>query len=173
MANKGLEVIEAVGLFGFPPEKIKIVIHPQSIVHSMLRLKNGAVYAQLSKPDMRLPIYDALCWPETEGSSYGSLDFNSLSLSFENCDFERFPMLALAYQALNTSPLHPTAYNAANEVAVEAFLKHEIGFLEIPRIVGYVLSKSSAGELFNDIEAVLAIDREGRKLALEYIENRS
>jgi len=172
MANKGLEVIEAAGLFRFPPEKIKVVIHPQSIVHSMLRLKNGAVYAQMSQPDMRLPIHDALFWPETKSSSYGNLNFDPLVINFEKCDFERFPMLALAYQALKAGPLIPALYNAANEVAVDAFLKGKIGFLEIPRIVEYVLNQSSGEKLYG-IEAVLAMDNEGRNLATEFIENRS
>ena len=174
MANKGLEVIEMAGFFGFPPDKIRVVIHPQSIVHSMLRLKNGAVYAQMSKPDMRLPIFDALCWPETKTSSYGNLDYDSLVLNFEKCDFERFPMLALAYEALKAAPLAPILYNAANEIAVAAFLKDKIAFLEIPRIVGYVLNQSKPyGKELNDIEAVLAVDSAGRKLAEEYIANRS
>ena len=188
MANKGLEVMEAAGLFGFPPEKIKVVIHPQSIIHSMLRLKNGAVYAQMSQPDMRLPIHDALFWPETKTSSYGILDFDSLVINFEKCDFERFPMLALAYQALKAGALLPAVYNAANEIAVEAFLKGETGFLEIPRIVEYVLSQSSPDvstepstrqasgtdeETPFEIDAVLAMDRKGRELAAKYIESRS
>jgi 1-deoxy-D-xylulose-5-phosphate reductoisomerase len=140
----------------------------------MIRLKNGAVYAQMSKPDMKLPIYDALCWPETITSSYGSLNFDSLVINFEKCDFGRFPMLALAYQALEGGHLLPVLYNAANEIAVEAFLKGKIGFLEIPRIVGYVLSQSSPeGEGADEVETVLAKDREGRKLAAEYIKNWS
>jgi len=171
LANKGLEVIEAAGLFGFSPDKIKVVIHPQSIIHSMLRLKNGAVYAQMSQPDMRLPIHDALFWPETKSSSYGNLNFDSLVLNFEKCDFQRFPMLALAYQALRAGPLFPAVYNAANEVAVEAFLKGKIGFLEIPRIVEYVLSQSLE-ENSNGIEAVLAMDKIGRELAVSFIKNR-
>ena len=171
MANKGLEVIEAAYLFGFPPEKIKVVIHPQSIVHSMVRLKNGAVYAQMSKPDMRLPIHDALCWPETEESSFGVLDFgatgfDSLSLSFEKPDFERFPMLALAYKALEDGTCLPVAYNAANEIAVEAFFAGKIGFLEISLLVGYVLGKCMPKiEGAKSIEDVLSLDREAREIA--------
>jgi len=173
MANKGLEVIEAAGLFDLPDEKIKVTIHPQSIVHSMARLKNGAVYAQMSHPDMRLPIHDALFWPETKTSSHGNLDLDSLVLNFEKCDFKRFPMLALAYEALNKGPQFPAVYNAANEVAVEAFLANEIAFLEIPGIVGYALSRNIGGGDFTGIEAVLAVDRQARKLTAEYIANRS
>lgn len=174
LANKGLEVIEAACLFGIPPPKIKVVIHKQSIVHSMVRLLNGAVYAQMSKPDMRLPIHDALCWPETEKSPFGVLDFSSLSLDFESCDFSRFPMLALAFEALEKGPDFPIVYNAANEEAVEAFLKGRIRFLEIPRIVRYVLDKSSngvskPGTVSFSMEDVLKADGEGRKLALDFI----
>jgi 1-deoxy-D-xylulose-5-phosphate reductoisomerase len=135
LANKGLEVIEAAVYFSFPPDKISVVIHPQSIVHSMVRLCDGAVYAQMSKPDMRLAIHSALTWPGTERSSFGALSFDSLALNFEKPDFERFPMLALAYKTLKGSPLLPVLYNAANEAAVEAFFKGKIGFLDIPRIV--------------------------------------
>jgi 1-deoxy-D-xylulose-5-phosphate reductoisomerase len=177
LANKGLEVIEAALLFGFPPDKIKAAIHPQSIVHSMVRLKDGAVYAQMSKPDMRLPIHEALTWPQTVYSPFGVLDFTSLSLTFEKPDLEKFPMLALAYRVLSGGELLSIAYNAANEIAVEAFLKEKIKFLEIPRIVGYVLDKSmlvysssaDSGENLESIEAVLAADREARKVAEDFI----
>jgi 1-deoxy-D-xylulose-5-phosphate reductoisomerase len=170
LANKGLEVIEAAGLFGFPPEKIKVTIHPQSIVHSMIRLKNGAIYAQMSNPDMKLPIHDALYWPETEYSPFGILDFDSLSLSFEKCDFEKFRMLPLAYKALEEGPPFPTVYNAANETAVKAFFEGIIGFLEIPCVVGYVLDHSFWSRKESDtIEAVLNRDKEARELAWEFI----
>jgi len=170
MANKGLEVIEAVGLFGFPPEKIKVVIHPQSVVHSMIRLADGAVYAQMSKPDMRLPIHEALFWPETEHTTLGALDFDTLSLTFEKPDLERFPMLALAYEALSGGPMLPVVFNAANEVAVEAFLRERIGFTEIPRLVAYALAHSFPGEGGAEtIEAVLDWDREARALAEGYL----
>jgi 1-deoxy-D-xylulose-5-phosphate reductoisomerase len=169
LANKGLEVIEAAGLFGFPPEKIKVAIHPQSVVHSMVRLKDGAVYAQMSKPDMRLPIHEALTWPETVCSPFGVLDFTSLSLTFEKPDLERFPMLALAYRSLSGGEFLSVAYNAANETAVEAFLKEKIKFLEISRIVGYVLKNVNSGESFESIGAILAADREARKMAEDFV----
>jgi len=164
MANKGLEFIEAAGLFGLPPEKIKVVIHPQSIVHSMIRLKDGAVYAQMSNPDMRLPIHDALSWPNVEYSPFGTLDFDCLTLNFEKCDFEKFPMLDLAFKALAGGNLLPAVYNAANEAAVEAFLKGRIGFLEIPRIVGYVIGADWEQQPLT-IETVLERDRDARRLA--------
>jgi 1-deoxy-D-xylulose-5-phosphate reductoisomerase len=170
LANKGLEVIEAAGLFGFPPEKIRVAIHPQSIVHSMVRLKDGAVYAQMSKPDMRLPIHEALFWPETIYSPFGVLDFASLSLTFEKPDLEKFPMLALAYRSLSGGRHLSIAYNAANETAVEAFLKEKINFLEIPRIVGYVVGNSNAsGTSLESIDTILAADRAARKMAEDLI----
>ena len=172
LANKGLEVIEAAVYFGFPPEKIKVVVHPQSILHSMIRLNDGAVYAQMSKPDMRLVIHDALTWPETVYSPFGVLDFDSLSLDFEKPDFERFPMLALAYDALRGGPSLPAVYNAANEIAVEAFFREKIGFLEIPRIVEYVLSESRSQES-ETIETVLEQDKKARELAEKFINNLS
>jgi 1-deoxy-D-xylulose-5-phosphate reductoisomerase len=187
LANKGLEVIEAVRFFGFPPEKIKVLIHPQSIVHSMVRVKDGAVYAQLSKPDMRHPIYCALHWPEIAPSSFGALDFHGLSLDFENPDTLRFPMLSLAYAACQDN-LHPAAYNAANESAVEAFLEGRISFLEIPRIVEYVLSNriwSETNRQSDRLQAVgdhlqvvglkeiLEADKTARNLAFEFIRRKT
>jgi 1-deoxy-D-xylulose-5-phosphate reductoisomerase len=172
LANKGLEVIEAAGYFDLPPDKIKAAVHPQSIVHSMIRLKNGAVYAQLSRPDMRLTIHDALTWPETVCSPFGTIDFDSLRLDFEKPDFDRFPMLALAYEALKGGPLLPAAYNAANEIAVEAFLKGKITFLEIPALTGYVIYhcrlRPNEGRT---IDKILELDREARGLAAEYVKN--
>ena len=139
----------------------------------MIRLTDGAIYAQLSKPDMRLPIHDALCWPETVVSSFGTLDFDSLCLNFEKCDTIRFPMLALAYKALKGGPLLPVAYNAANEIAVGAFLGEKICFLEIPRVVEYVLNCGIPGSDEDDtIETVLEKDKKARELALEYIHSK-
>jgi 1-deoxy-D-xylulose-5-phosphate reductoisomerase len=147
----------------------------------MVRLKDGAVYAQMSKPDMRLPIHEALSWPATEYSPFGVLDFTSLSLSFEKPDLERFPMLALAYKALSGGQILSIAYNAANETAVEAFLKGKIKFLEIPRVVGYVLDNSpragssadSLGGSLESIEAILAADRKARKTAENLIGSKN
>jgi 1-deoxy-D-xylulose-5-phosphate reductoisomerase len=176
LGNKGLEVIEAVRLFGFPPETVQVVVHPQSIVHSMVKLKDGAVYAQMSRPDMRLPIHEALYWPETAPSPFGVLDFGGLALSFENPDTRRFPMLALAYEACRRGPLCPAAYNAANEEAVAAFLGGKAGFLEIPRIVEYVINRdfqgsfdTGPGEREFTIGEVLEADKKARELAREFI----
>ena len=161
MANKGLEVIEAAVLFNLPPEKIKVVIHPQSIIHSMIRMKNGAVYAQLSRPDMRLPIQEALYWPEAGQTDFGRLDFNSLSLEFYPPDTEKFPLLALAYEAVKKGGLYPCAYNGANEAAVAAFLEGRIGFLDIGCVTRNVLDKDWTGEPEN-IAQVLEADRRAK-----------
>ncbi|GHU69783.1 1-deoxy-D-xylulose 5-phosphate reductoisomerase [Spirochaetia bacterium] len=170
MANKGLEVIEAVRLFDMPPEKIKVVVHPQSVVHSMVRMKDGAVYAQLSRPDMRLPIHEALFWPETAPSPFGALNFDALTLEFEKPDEEKFPMLPLAYEAARLGGLYPCVYNGANEAAVEAFFAEKAGFLDISRIVEYVLSKRWNTDTL-DMGSILEADRMARDLAKEFIEN--
>jgi 1-deoxy-D-xylulose-5-phosphate reductoisomerase len=166
MANKGLEVIEAARLFDMAPENIKVLVHPQSVVHSLVRMKDGAVYAQLSRPDMRLPIQGALFWPETAHSPFGVLDFENLTLEFENPDEEKVPLLPLAYEAARLGGLYPCVYNGANEAAVEAFFAEKAGFLDIPRVVGYVLGKNwNTGEA--DMESILEADRMARDLALE------
>jgi 1-deoxy-D-xylulose-5-phosphate reductoisomerase len=181
MANKGLEVLEAAHLFGLGPEKIKVVIHPQSIVHSMIRMKDGAVYAQLSRPDMRLPIHHALYWPEKasvpskEGrGGFGRLDFDSLSkeginLEFYPPDTEKFPLLAYAYEAARKGGLYPCAYNAANEVAAAAFLDGRIGFLDIARVTGYVLSRDWIGKP-DTLAGVMSADKRARIMAEEELE---
>jgi 1-deoxy-D-xylulose-5-phosphate reductoisomerase len=174
LANKGLEVIEAVRLFNMPPEKIKVLVHPQSVVHSMVRMKDGAVYAQLSRPDMRLPIHEALYWPELTSSPFGALDFRGLTLEFEEPDGEMFPMLGLAYEAARKGGLYPCVYNGANEAAAAAFLSGRLGFLDIPRIVDYVLTRdwnSPEGGEPMDISSVLAADKEARERAGEYIKH--
>ncbi|GHV13695.1 1-deoxy-D-xylulose 5-phosphate reductoisomerase [Spirochaetia bacterium] len=169
MANKGLEVIEAVRLFEMPPEKIRVLVHPQSVVHSMVRMKDGAVYAQLSRPDMRLPIHEALFWPEVMPSPFGVLDFDSLTLEFEKPDGEKFPMLPLAYEAARLGGLYPCVYNGANEAAVEGFFAGKAGFLDIPLIVEYVLNKRwNTGVL--DMESIREADNIARDLANEFIE---
>ncbi|MDR3115375.1 MAG: 1-deoxy-D-xylulose-5-phosphate reductoisomerase, partial [Treponema sp.] len=177
LANKGLEVIEAAGLFNMPPEKITVVIHPQSIVHSMARLKDGAVYAQLSRPDMRLPIHNALYYPDCTPCSWGHLDFSGgLTLDFEPPDFEAFPMLSLAYEAAKRGRLYPAAYNAANEAAAAAFLTKKIGFLDIFRVVGYVLERdwNAAGNLESPeaLQIILEADEKARKTANMFISER-
>ncbi|MCL2243749.1 MAG: 1-deoxy-D-xylulose-5-phosphate reductoisomerase [Treponema sp.] len=168
MANKGLEIIEACVLFNMPPEKIKVVIHPQSIVHSMVRLCNGALYTQASIPDMRHPIHDALYWPETKPSSLESLSFDSLTLEFEKPDTEKFPMLNLARKAAQYGALFPCAYNAANEEAVAAFLNGRIRFTDIPKVTEYALEADWSLK-YDDLETVLKADNEARERALSFI----
>jgi 1-deoxy-D-xylulose-5-phosphate reductoisomerase len=170
MANKGLEIIEAAAFFNLPPEKIKVVIHPQSVVHSMISLRNGAIYAQLSKPDMRHPIHDALYWPEIRPCGGPEvLNFDSLTLEFEKPDTERFPMLNLAREAARRGGLCPCVYNAANEAAVTAFLNGKIGFLDIPRITDHVLSGNHASDA-DDLKSILKADADARRKAGGYIE---
>jgi 1-deoxy-D-xylulose-5-phosphate reductoisomerase len=171
MANKGLEIIEACALFDMPTEKIKVVIHPQSIVHSMIRLCNGIVYAQLSKPDMRHPVHDALYWPETSPANLDILDFDSLVLEFEKPDLNKFPMLTLAWEAAKKGGLYTCAYNAANEEAVSAFLNQKAGFLDIPKITEHVLESDWTLD-YNDKETVLEADLLARGKAVNFIADR-
>jgi 1-deoxy-D-xylulose-5-phosphate reductoisomerase len=172
MANKGLEIIEACALFNMPEEKIKVTTHPQSIVHSMIRLCNGVIYAQFSKPDMRHPIHDALYWPKTAPLDLEALSFDSLTLEFEKPDLDKFPMLKLAREAAKLGGLFPCAYNAANEEAVAAFLNQKISFLDIPVITGFVLEKDWALN-YSDRETVLKADADARSTAAVFIKKKA
>jgi 1-deoxy-D-xylulose-5-phosphate reductoisomerase len=168
MANKGLEIIEACVFFNMPGEKIKVVIHPQSIVHSMIRLCNGVIYAQLSKPDMRHPIHDAIYWPVTTPSTLETINFDSLTLEFSKPDPDKFPMLKYAWEAAKRGELYPCAYNAANETAVTAFLEQKIEFLDIPKITEHILQADwTCGNL--DLETVLKADADARQRADSFI----
>jgi 1-deoxy-D-xylulose-5-phosphate reductoisomerase len=165
MMNKGLELIEAHHLFGLAPERIEIVIHPQSVVHSLVAYVDGSVLAQLGPPDMRTPIAYALAWPERMKWPAPRLDLVQIgTLTFEAPDMERFPALGLARQALSAGGSAPTVLNAANEVAVGAFLASRIGFLDIARVVESALervSKPSMDSLFE----VQTVDCEARNFA--------
>jgi 1-deoxy-D-xylulose-5-phosphate reductoisomerase len=169
MMNKGLEVIEARWLFDMPAEKIAVNIHPQSIIHSMVEYRDGCVMAQLGVPDMKAPIAYALTYPERVATGVSPLDLTTLSgLSFFKPDTVRFPSLGLAYQALQGGESMPAVMNAANEVAVEAFLASRIRFTEIP----VVIEKTMAGHdshAFSTIEDVLHADRWGRGRAREIL----
>jgi len=168
MANKGLEIIEACVLFNMASEKIKVVIHPQSIVHSMIRLCNGVIYAQLSKPDMRHPIHDAIYYPVTTKSTLEPISFDSLTLEFSKPDTEKFPMLTYAWSAAKHGGLYPCAYNAANEIAVTAFIEQKIKFTDIPKITEHVLQVDwTCGNL--DLETVLKADADARNRAESFI----
>ncbi len=165
MMNKGLEVIEACWLFDLPPEKVAVHIHPQSIVHSMVEYIDGAVIAQLGIPDMKTPIAYALSYPGRLPLDLPPLDLCALkTLTFEDPDHEKFPCLALAYQAAQTGGTAPAVLNAANEIAVEAFLSGRIGFLDIATVIRRVLDRHSPLEL-EHINTALRADRWGREEA--------
>jgi 1-deoxy-D-xylulose-5-phosphate reductoisomerase len=170
MMNKGLEVIEARWLFDLQPRQIEIVIHPQSIVHSLVEYVDGSMIAQMSYPDMRVPIAHALGFPERIDSGARALDLAAVSqLTFERADPERFPCVKLAYQALQAGGTAAAILNAANEVAVEAFLGGRIAFTEIARVIQQTLAEVpvSPGE---DLRSVLAADADARRAARERIE---
>ncbi len=167
MMNKGLEVIEAHWLFGVEAARIDVVVHPQSVIHSMVEYADGSVLAQLGNPDMRTPIAHALAWPERIASGVGPLDLCRIGrLDFEPPDLARFPCLRLAYEALAAGGTAPALLNAANEVAVEAFLARRIGFTAIPRLIEDVLGRLNP-EPAGTLEAVLGADRAARAAALE------
>jgi 1-deoxy-D-xylulose-5-phosphate reductoisomerase len=172
MMNKGLEVIEAHWLFGLAPAQIEVVIHPQGIIHSMVDYIDGSVLAQLGSPDMRIPIANALAWPERIASGAKALDlFDVAPLSFERPDFERFPCLSLAYRALEAGGSVPAALNAANEEAVEAFLGSRLGFCRIADVIAATLERGGWVEA-KTLEAVLEADARARSLAREEIRKR-
>ena len=169
MMNKGLEVIEAHWLFGAPADLIEVVIHPQSVIHSMVSYTDGSVLAQLGNPDMRTPIAHALAFPERIASGVPQLDLTAMAaLQFHQPDFERFPCLALAFDALRAGGTAPALLNAANEVAVQAFLEREIGFRDIDRVIAEVMDAVPHG-LAPSIEAVLAQDARARGAAKSVI----
>lgn len=142
LMNKGLEVIEAHWLFGVPADQIQVLIHPQSIIHSMVEFVDGSVMAQLSVPDMKLPIQYALFYPDRITSNNTRLDLTKIGqLTFLEPDMEKFPCLELAYQALKTGGTAPAVLNAANEIAVNAFLEHQIPFTQIEKVVGETLNQ--------------------------------
>jgi len=165
MMNKGLEVIEAHWLFGAPAEQIEVVIHPQSVIHSMVSYNDGSVLAELGNPDMRTPIAHALAYPERVASGVAQLDLTQVgTLQFEKPDFNRFPCLALAFEALRAGGTAPALLNAANEVAVQAFLDERIGFRRIDRVIAQVMEELPHGAA-SSIEAVMAQDALARAAA--------
>ncbi len=173
MMNKGLELIEAWHLFALPEPQIEILVHPQSVIHSMVGYADGSVLAQLGSPDMRTPIAYALAWPERMAAPVTRLDFAALrQLTFEAPDPERFPALGLARAALRAGDAAATILNAANEIAVAAFLERRIGFLDITAVVDAVLAHPEAAAMMagspagtTDLDAVIAVDAEARRLA--------
>ena len=173
MMNKGLEIIEAYHLFGFPAEKIEVLVHPQSIVHSAVGYKDGSVLAHMGMPDMRTPIAYALAYPERMESPTAKLDFTKIAaLTFSHPDEERFPALRLAKECLAEGQTATAIMNAANEVAVGAFLNGKIGFLDIVRTVEKVVEAAVLHPVAT-IEDVIAADRQAREDACRFIEERT
>ncbi|HZJ81950.1 MAG TPA: 1-deoxy-D-xylulose-5-phosphate reductoisomerase, partial [Guyparkeria sp.] len=172
MMNKGLEVIEAVRLFGVSADRIEVLVHPESVIHSMVRFVDGAVIAELGEPDMRTPIAHALAWPDRIEAGVPPLDFGALAgLHFEAPDPERFPALRLAFEALAAGGAMPLVLNAANEVAVAAFLDHQIGFTAIPTAIEAAMTHFGQVvplDLPTSIEAVLVADRQVRDWTTEW-----
>ena len=174
LANKGLEVIEACRLFDMPPEKVKVAVHPQSLVHSLIQTVDGDLYAQISEPDMRRPILSALTWPEVIENDLKKLDLTSavgdegICMNFFPPRFKDFPLLGCAYEAQKAGGAYTIAYNAANEVAVEFFLQRKIGFTAIQNTVTAVLDKDWSQEPEN-FEAVFALDAKAREAALAFV----
>lgn len=172
MMNKGLEVIEAHWLFGVPAERIEVVVHPQSVIHSMVDYEDGSVLAQLGNPDMRTPIAHALAWPDRIDSGVKALDlFEVARMTFERPDFSRFPCLALAYEALRAGGAAAAVLNAANEEAVAAFLERRIGFLQIPEVIAACMERAGALTV-DSLESVLAADACAREYARNEIRLR-
>ncbi|MET0440822.1 MAG: 1-deoxy-D-xylulose-5-phosphate reductoisomerase, partial [Casimicrobiaceae bacterium] len=167
MMNKGLEVIEAHWLFGVPREAIEVVIHPESVIHSLVEYVDGSVLAQLGLPDMRTPIAQALAAPERIDAGVARLDLTALAgLTFERPDHMRFPCLALAYDALRAGGSAPIVLNAANEIAVAAFLGGQARYADIPATCAAVLSGMAARPVA-DLDDALAIDGQARRAARE------
>ncbi len=172
LMNKGLELIEACWLFRAQPEQIEVVVHPQSVIHSMVEYVDGSVLAQLGNPDMRTPIAHALAWPERIASGVSGLDMIATArLDFEAPDMARFPALRLAQEAARRGATAPALLNAANEVAVAAFLARRIGFTDIPVVIESVLERVSVTEP-EDLQVVQTADQEARDLAQSLIDAR-
>lgn len=172
LMNKGLELIEAHWLFGLDPEKLAILIHPQSIVHSLIEMLDGSVLAQLSPTDMKIPIQYALTYPEREKGLLPSLDLSQIGvLEFYDVDLEKFPLVNLARQALMENNSFSIALNAANEVVVEAFLREEIKFFEIPDVVAEVVEDHRAKEV-DTVNDIFEIDRDSRLRTRNLLEKR-
>ncbi len=166
MMNKGLEVIEAHWLFGAPPEQIEVVIHPQSVIHSMVSYADGSVLAQLGNPDMRTPIAHALAYPERIESGVDPIDLARIAhLDFRRPDLDRFPCLQLAFDALRAGGSAPAVLNAANEIAVEAFLQRKIEFRRIPALIADTLARIPQASV-DDLGGLLEQDRKARECAL-------
>lgn len=172
LMNKGLEVIEACWLFNVPASQVEVIVHPQSTIHSMVAYNDGSVLAQLGNPDMRTPIAYALGWPQRLPSGVKPLDLLSIArLDFEQPDMKRFPCLGLAYEAHERGGYATVALNAANEIAVQAFLERRIGFQAIPQLVAEVMRAAKSGTAY-DLNDILIQDGESRERSLFWIKNQ-
>ncbi len=171
LMNKGLELIEAKHLFACRPDELAVVVHPQSVIHSMVDYVDGSTIAQLGSPDMRVPIASTLAWPDRMETPCTPLDLATIGrLDFEAPDLDRFPALGLAMAALAAGGARPAVLNAANEIAVAAFLARSIGFLAIADVVARVLDAYDP-PVPTDVDAVLAIDREARRIAAGFVKD--
>ena len=169
MMNKGLEMIEACILFAMNPDQIQVVIHPQSIIHSMVDYVDGTVLAQMGNPDMRVPIAYSMAWPDRFESGVEPLNiFDVRRMDFEEPNLDRFPCLRLAYKAINLGGIIPTVLNAANEIAVEAFLNEKIRFTDIPLIIEGCMDKFEVSPA-STIEIILETDQSARVIANQLI----
>ncbi len=174
MMNKGLEVIEARWLFDIAVEQIEVVVHPQSVIHSMVSYNDGSVLAQLGNPDMRTPIASALAWPDRINSGVEPLDiFEVATLDFEKPDWQRFPCLQLCFDAVKRGGSASIVLNAANEIAVEQFLQHNIGFTDIARVIEKTLEQAEINDAVDHIDDILAADRDARNIATTITTNLS
>lgn len=172
MMNKGLELIEAHRLFGMAEEAIEVVLHPESVVHSLVEYADGSMLAQLGQPDMRVPIAHALAWPERWESGVSGLRLEALRrLNFEPVDLRRYPCLVLARDALRRGGIYPNVLNAANEVAVEAFLRERIAFTRIAALIEQTLEAAGGAGLPGDesLEAVMQVDAWARSAAQDLV----
>lgn len=171
MANKGLEVIEAHGLFSLSGDKIKVLIHPESQVHSLIRTTDASMFAQISNPDMKIPIGNALFYPELMKSTFGDLKLADKTLTFFEADYIRYPLLKLAYETINMGKAYSLAYNSANEIAVDYFLGNHIHFTDISNIVSEILNRDWSTEP-DSFEEVMEIDMEVRDSTEKYIKKK-
>ncbi|WP_149554114.1 1-deoxy-D-xylulose-5-phosphate reductoisomerase [Treponema pectinovorum] len=175
LGNKGLEVIEAKRLFSFSTDDIQVVVHPESIIHSLVRTKDGIVYAQMSEPDMKHPIIQALNWPKVENNFMKPFDLTDTkdgkrTLTFEKPRTNDFPLLDLAFQAAKKDNCHPIAFNAANEIAAWAFIDEKIKFSEIAETVEHVMSKENLwNKVVRDLKDIFEADELARKFAKEFL----
>ena len=173
LGNKGLEVIEAVRLFDVKASQVQVVVHPQSVIHSLVRTKDGIVYGQFSEPDMKHPILQALDWPEVKSDFMKPFDLTDTAdgkrtLTFEKPRMDDFPMLSLAFEAAEKSGSYPIVFNAANEIAVQAFIDGKIGFLQIGEMVANVLHGSDWSKIPRDLSDVFEADRLAREMAKKF-----